>query len=277
MATTPEPGIHRGVSFDEYCSWPCFHASAAKFMERSPASYLRALDHPPTEAMMTGHAAHVAVFEPKRYDREFIVKPKFDHRKKKEKAESLAFDAQAEKDGKRVISSANAVMAVNIEKALRANSVAKAIMDRGESEVSLVWHDSNTDVLCKARMDWLTPHIIADLKTTKDASPEGFRGEIARYGYDVQAAFYREGLATLTGAKPLPFIILAVEKTGQYLNCVHTIGPWTLLAGQSKFKRALYVYATCMATGKWPGYPEKVETEMKQWVLRNELGDEVQL
>jgi len=272
--TSPDPGIYHGMSFADYRAIDAMNASGVKSFLRSPAQFHWELAHPrpQTAAMALGTACHLKVFQPIEFAQQYIAMPKINRSTKVGKAAHAAFEAAAE--GKALITMGEHAKCEAVRAAALANPVAKALLESGDPEVVLIWEDPETGVLCKARLDWLALAIV-DLKTTKDASPEGFGREIAKYDYHVQSAMYRDGLHVLTGeAKPFKF--LAVETAPPYSSCVHTIGTHSLEAGRSAYKRALFAYRTCYIENNWPGYPPETKaTEMPKWALARELGQEI--
>ena len=82
----------------------------------------------------------------------------------------------------------------------------------GYAEMSVFWQDPATGVQCKCRPDFLVLNAenkvvaIVDVKSTRDASNGGFSKAIANYGYDVQAAYYTDGLKQAIGYE-VPFFL----------------------------------------------------------------------
>lgn len=137
--------------------------------------------------------------------------------------------------------------------------------------------------------------IIGDLKTTEDASPEGFAKSIANWRYDVQHAYYidgtrlaleqgkcnppQEGKAELsvywtdpvTGVLcrcrpdfwrgyPKHFAFIAVEKKPPYAVGVYVLDSEGVDIGRAQYQHDLRVYAECVRSGEWPGYGDKIQT-----------------
>jgi exodeoxyribonuclease VIII len=155
-----------------------------------------------------------------------------------------------------------------------AHPIARALLTGkpGKAERSVYWIDEATGELCRCRPDfWREDDIVVDLKTTEDASPEGFGKSIANWSYDTQDAFYRDGCAAV--GKPLrAFVFLAVEKSarvveGQPLGvAVYQLDEAGRDLGRAKYRADLATYAQCKATNKWPCYSDKLETiSLPQW------------
>lgn len=131
----------------------------------------------------------------------------------------------------------------------------------GEAEKSVYWIDATTGVLCRCRPDWWRDdNVIVDLKTTEDASPEGFAKSMANYRYDVQAAYYLDGIQQATGKRPKAFVFIAVEKKPPYGVGVYVLDSDSLELGRAQYQHDLRVYAECERSGIWPGYGDKIQT-----------------
>jgi len=135
----------------------------------------------------------------------------------------------------------------------------------GSAEVSVFATDPVTAVEVRGRFDFLPTdfglgapsRVAVDLKTARDASPNGFTKSIADYGYDVQRAWYLDALKWVTGEEA-EMVFVAVEKEPPYLVAVHQLPTIWAEMGETKARRARGRYAECVASGKWPGYGDQV-------------------
>lgn len=147
--------------------------------------------------------------------------------------------------------------------AVMAHPAASALLTRipGRAEQSIYWIDALTGTLCRCRPDWWRDdHLPIDLKTTEDASPEGFARSIAKFRYDVQAAYYLDGIHAATGKRPQNFVFIAVEKKPPYAVGVYVLDAETLEIGRGLYREDLAVYTECAKTDVWPGYGDKIQT-----------------
>ncbi len=281
---TPKPGVYHNVPFDEYLAWDAMNKSGVGPITKSPAHYQEFLANPPSsEAMSLGSLTDTLVFEEGALFDRFQIRPDTyeadDGTTKPWRANANKCKetlAKLQASGKLVVSEGDYKAAVKLKEAVYAHRAAAEILGQGKPQVSILWVDRDTGVPCKARLDWVEPHVsIDDLKTTRTAGPDEFPRECAKYLYHVQGAVYTDGWETLTGER-LPFIIIAVEKGDKPKVAVYKMDKISLEAGRGVYKRALYAYKACKASGVWPGYSEFVEPiTMPTWVLRAELGDEV--
>jgi hypothetical protein len=257
----PEAGIHPGTPFLVYQSWDAINASfLTTLSHRTPyhADHDRLVPKSDTDALRVGRALHSLILEPATFETEWAVCPACDKRTKEGKALYAAFieakglrDEITEKEFAEIQAMATAVR--------RQQCI--SLVCGGRAEVSIVWRDLATGILCKRRLDYERSmgfnHCIVDVKSTLDAGPWAFANSIAGYGYALAAAFSIDGWAALTGESSL-YTLLAIEKG------YHVAKPWepdddTVEAGRQEYRKALEVTARCMKDGVWPAYGTEVE------------------
>jgi hypothetical protein len=128
------------------------------------------------------------------------------------------------------------------------------IFTRGKPERTLAWQDDG--IWCRSRVDWLTDDhaTILEYKSTANASFGFFSRQIGNMGYDLQAEFYRRGLAAL-GLNDNPVqIILAQEIEPPYACALYTLSNAFIEVAQHKVERAVQTWRMCMQSGLWPAY-----------------------
>lgn len=137
-------------------------------------------------------------------------------------------------------------------------------------------------------------NMVVDLKTTDDASLEGFGKSIANWRYDVQHPYYLDGLrqalkqsgdqAPVEGAaelsaywvdqatgmlcrcrpdfwrgEPKHFVFIAVEKRPPYAVGVYVLDEESVEIGRAQYRADLERFAECVRTDSWPGYGDKIQ------------------
>lgn len=149
--------------------------------------------------------------------------------------------------------------------ALLAHPTAGALLEGIDPEISMFWRDPEFGIWLRGRMDalalsWSMPTIV-DVKTSKDASPDGFGKSVADYGYHRQDPHYREGLADCLGCEwdEVDFVFCVVETEPPYLVATYRVDPAGVDAGREQNRIAREIYAACTASGTWPGYSEEIE------------------
>lgn len=138
-------------------------------------------------------------------------------------------------------------------------------------------------------------NVVVDLKTTDDASLEGFSKSIANWRYDVQHPYYLDGLrqalkqsgdkAPVEGAaelsaywvdqttgvlcrcrpdfwrgEPKHFVFIAVEKRPPYAVGVYVLDEESVEIGRAQYRADLNRFAECVTTDSWPGYGDRIQT-----------------
>ena len=153
--------------------------------------------------------------------------------------QSIADDLR--RSGKEIITQRDYERALLCVGALKGNELIKASIEVAQKQVSIVWNEPNTGVLCKARLDMLGS-TIDDLKTAQDASQSEFAYAIGKYLYFVQAGAYTQAMKILTGVEyDWRFIVVETGgETDQPLVAVYTLeyNSEELVAGRLMFKRA---------------------------------------
>lgn len=166
-------------------------------------------------------------------------------------------------EGKSIIKKDEWTLAKDMAQEILNNAAARIVLTgKGHAEVSAFWTagDGINGVPARARFDWLREDgLIVDIKTTTDASPEGFGKHAYNYGYHMQAWWYMRAYEAATGKKPEGFVFIAVEKDAPHCVGVYVACPEMLELGQRDCEAALGIYRECRRTGEWPGYPEQIE------------------
>ncbi len=238
------------IPADEYHAIDAVSNSLITQILRSPAharAYLTQ-QREPTKAMEFGTAFHAAILEPLSFARTYDV---FDGDRRtkagKEEYERLT------SSGIKLLSADDMATIQGMMQSVHSHVAAAELLREGEAELSVTWTDDATGLPCKCRPDWWIGDTLVDVKTTDDASPEGFARAIAKYGYHRQAAWYLQG----TGAARFKFI--AVEKTAPYAVGVYELDALSLNQGASECDRALSIWNDALIRSSYTAYSEDCE------------------
>jgi hypothetical protein len=276
----PNPGIYPDVPDDEYHAWDAVNQSAIKEGVYSMRRMRHALDggDPPTDAMIFGTALHTYCLQPENMLDDYIAAPKVDRRTKAGKEKWAQFQTTAA--GKTIVDEDQLAMMRAMRARLKANDAAARLLwgEGGQSELSAVWRDPGSGVLCKLRADRLVSDsgpvvICGDLKSTRagGADPRTFARSAATFGYHIQAAFYLDGLCTLLGKDPnhaLFYIIAAEKHTEAGDVAVYYFDFRSVERGREIYKRVLADVAVCQQMDSWGGYPQTEQPlTLPPWVF----------
>jgi len=250
----------------DYHAHPAISKSHLDQIARSPlhywARYLDPKREPtePTAAMRLGTAVHTMVLEQDQWDNRYITAPELDRRTKAGKEAWTALMAEA--GDRELISVEDRAIVSRMAEAVWMHPAAAMLLHwQGKAETTHMWVDAPTGLQCKCRPDWLTNDgtLIIDLKTTDDASPQGFRKSIANFRYHTQSAWYLQGVELATGQRPDQFIFICVEKKPPYAVAVYAADQEMIEIGGQHARRDLMRLAECHKAQRWPGYSEEIE------------------
>lgn len=273
-----EPGAVYALSNADYHKGPGLSHSGVKRLLRSPWHYLAptmphaAPDPEPSAAMRAGTWCHCATLEPGEWVKRYVVGPEVGS-----KSAKVWKDFEAANPDRECLTPVQAKVAQGQAHALRSHPILKDLFVRGKAEVSIYWEDPATGVLCKARPDWVhqcgtKDHpavILVDVKTSSDASPEGFTKSIANFGYHLQADWYCWGYELATGVRPAAMVFGVVESDFPYATAAYVIDDDALLIARQRNRHALDLYAKCKQAGEWPGYSRDLQTiSLPRWAMQ---------
>lgn len=274
------PGIHHDVPDEAYRKEPGFNQSLLKSFAKAntPAHFKWGHDHPtePSESLRIGSFSDILITRPDSDPMSrFIVWP--DTRR------GNAWKAfQEANKGKIILTQDEHDRGLAIAEAVRAHDDAMKLIRACRSQVVVIAENPRLGAgfRMKALIDLLPDtgrcdpalsDYVFDLKTTKDASPEGFTESCWKFGYDVQAAFYLDALEYAGGPKANHFGFIAVENEPPYGVKIHFFrrDSKELRRARESYEAWMKYYAECLAKNNWPGYTDSwTELSFKPWQIR---------
>lgn len=160
---------------------------------------------------------------------------------------------------------------------LAAHKEAKNAFSDGKPEQSLVWEDDH-GVICRARLDWLhdSRKRFSDYKSTgMTANPDAISRSMFGAGWDVQEAFYRRGLKKLGFDAVGTFV--CQEDSAPYALSAIGFNPLIQRVGDGKVQMAIDLWAKCLESYEWPGYPDRTcYPIMPKWMEDQAMEKELQ-
>jgi hypothetical protein len=276
------PGLVPDMDEDWYHADPVAHewgslsvTSAKLLVPPSPPAkfaYARKHPHAPSDAMKLGTVAHALTFGTPLAVSVLDFKDRT-RTKAYVKAETEALDAGLMPVLRKDMEEAQAVA-----DAIRAHPTAGGLLDGADTEVSGFWVDPEFGIWQRMRLDAFTlsyamPTVV-DLKTTRDASKQGFAKSVADYGYHRQDVHYRQGVATLLKMpdwRDVDFVFVVVETEPPHLVATYRVSdgspgeygqptPDDVALGLEQMRAARERFRDCSKAGRWPGYSEEIET-----------------
>lgn len=265
---------------DEYDNIDAVNFSSLKWILKSPSHYqyylkqkLATKDQKQTEEELERYAVgtitHGKVLEGVDLISEFAVKP-----------EKMTFASNEGKiwkaqQTKPIISQAQADAARFMSDAVANDKQAAAIL-RSCKERESVTLGEIAGVKCKALLDcWGYDSdgavVIPDLKTTLDASPEGFAKKCANLDYDMQCYFYRLLKQQELKSETLPmWLWIAVENTRPWAVQCYAPDYEAMECGRRKVERAIERLKKSRETNEWPAYGGGIQVlSLPKWATRD--------
>lgn len=247
--------------------------SSLKLLHASPKLYQWRRKHPQPERrhFQAGTVTHCAILEPNELERRFDVYPKARNAKHKEYQEWMASHP-----GVTAVLQADLDAALWIRDSVHSNRDAHRLLTGGRAEETIQWL-SPAGLKCKARLDYVRPTGVVEIKTTQDITPRRFYSQSASLLYHGQGAFYHDGATesrAIVADAEYPYTI-AIEKEPPYDVGVFQMIPEDLERGQELYRYLLNKYNECTSADWWPGKVPSIERSgLPQWASRGEQEEE---
>ncbi len=239
---------------EEYFAHPAVNRSTLWSMRKSP--YHTKIKQPRTDALDVGTATHAVVLEGAD-DR--ITFFEGDRRTKPGKAAWNKFQAECIEHNRIVLKKQDYYDVMWMAQAVRTHSVANRLFGvPGRKEVTARWEREGVDL--KAKFDFLAvdSKYAVDLKTTVDASPDGFARAVGNYGYYFQAAFYLDAIPELER-----FYFVCIEKKTNAVAVYFLERDSAYVQyGRSQMHSWLKDYAVADLSDDWRGYTDDEPMEL---------------
>lgn len=277
-----KPGVYRSLSYEAYHAIDAASNSRLSKLRRSAAHLAAYMQEPQkdTAATLIGRATHSAVLEPDTFDARYTVAGQCTAKKGDgERCKNPGIHNHVLREwlcgvhakglGAEEFLTSRTVLAADdfatcraVRDAMHAHPGASSLLTAKdvETELTFVWRDEVSGVLCKARADLYAPGIaIGDVKTTDDASKRAFSRSIYKYRYDFQGAFYLRG-AKAVGLDAKHYALLAGEKPAP-----HAVGAYRLLdeviaAAGFEIDQLLarYAHIQTLPLAEWSAYSPEI-------------------
>ena len=169
-----DTGIFPDVPYDVYNLWPGLRKTRLwTGHEKTMAHYHWEMQH--LEQLMDkpcffiGRATDMAITEPHKFEKLYTPPPqppvgsdKWDRRLKVHKQAWAEWQLDCAAAGYIVITQEQYDLALRMRDAAWANPISRMLLEGAEMQVSMQWHDEQTAVLCKGRIDALNKGVVVE-------------------------------------------------------------------------------------------------------------------
>lgn len=180
------------------------------------------------------------------------------------KAATLAWETEMRAGGMVLISPAEKQRVDAMAEAILAHPSAGPLLEVAVLRELSVFSEID-GVPVRARFDAVSEEtrrgiLAVDVKTTDDATENGFVRTVNKYGYEVQDGHYEDVYEASEGRPVDEFWFIVVEKSGPHGVGVFRLDlPW-LAMGKRRAAEARRIFRECTESGVWPGYDPKPRT-----------------
>lgn len=257
-------GSYDDISNEVYhaCSNFSFGSSQLKYLaSTSPKhfknKYIPYKNEPPTEPMKIGQAFHIAVYEPDMWDQNVFVMPELNLRTKDGRENKKKY--LDENEDKAVISPAQEQKVKDMAASIRAHEPAHKYLTGGVAERTYFWTDKYSNITMKCRPDYLVNDTMVELKSTFDASKQGFSRQIANLYYHLALDHYLIGIEAVDGKRPSKVRLLACENEAPYVCAVRKPAERMMAVGHYHWIQAFTDLEIGITMDNWRGYGDDEE------------------
>lgn len=229
-----------------------------------------------TKDMILGSLVHCLLLEPHAFESDFFVMPEINLRTNDGKAQReklLSLHA-----GKLLIDVDMMIQAQYMKASCEANPKALELLREGYKELAFFWECPYSNLTFKAKTDSSRSSHFVELKTTSDASPEGFSRHAFNMNYDLSLVHYMNGIKSVFDVSPPAFFVV-IESEPPYVTEVYRAGESFIQSGHDKWLKAVDKLTAGIREGKWPSYSaidsEIPILEAPSFAVKQMLKDEV--
>ncbi len=253
----PLPGVYEGVPDKDYFAIKANSNSTMSRIFLTPAHSKCEMED--SDSKSKGRSIHNYALEISKFKELFVVTKKMN----RNKLEWKALKKEAEENGKEIIQAQDYKQAYNVYNAIQRHPRAKELLTNCVFEQVVIWHDPDTGMLCKAKIDIVSDPALgylADLKTTKDASPKAFARAVVNLGYHRQAYHYITGYNIAQPYYYGDFKIIACEIKPPYRVQVFTLNDEFMDLAQTEVQELMQKEAECIKNNQWDHFTTDPDT-----------------
>lgn len=242
-----KPGIYEDLPTEEYFEGEAFSKSLYHATMRSARHLREYLENGEKKpGMLFGSLLDAILLQPEELKKFPILPETYINSKGKEMPFTLQsktcreVKAQLEAQGTPVTAEQMRT-AETMAESVRQHPAARELLEGSKKQVSMVWEDPETGVLCRGRIDLVNDEAVIDLKKTRNAAADSFSRDIFNFGYHVQAAMYTDAWKLLTGQE-LGFKFICAESEPPYCVAVYDFDEEGIECGRINARIAMLKY-----------------------------------
>tara|TARA_R110002167_G_scaffold68736_3_gene194055 strand:- start:1481 stop:2308 length:828 start_codon:yes stop_codon:yes gene_type:complete len=201
-----------------------------------------------TPLMALGTAFHSLMLEPETFDQEYVILPEFEVTEVDKKTGEVKAKAsgwkrtndykdqlsafQKKNAGLRILTEDEMSQLLSMRTSMSKSSMFKEYFVDAEGHNEATYVDGRFKVRCDRICEVGHKTIIIDIKTTDDATPEGFKKKMHQMDYDLSAVMYSDI------AKADEFIWVVQEREAPFACCWYKMSDWVHKLGLGKLNKA---------------------------------------
>lgn len=266
----PQPGIYKGVPFEEYAKARAVNNSLIKRFDETESyrGVKLAMERPEiaSASKRFGTLFHVAALEPENFPKRVQLGGPVNPKTGKEYGRDTKAWAEFEEahPGKVILAHEDAEAFKRMYEQVSGHPIARKYLLQSKAlrELSLCWRyplrlpssDEQLIVTCKARPDaaLLEEPVLVDLKTTDHPlSARALSRLFTDYGYYRAAALYADGWASLTGGPRPRFLFVVVQRSEPWECVVCELHEEFVNMGRAECHHFCAGWAECERNGRW--------------------------
>jgi hypothetical protein len=248
-------GVYLDCPESTYHKLPYCSSTYLRKLAKNPAA--AKIPFEPSASMIIGSAVHKLVLEGREaFNDCYFCIPEIKFHKSSNAYKAEFADYQKEAGSREIVNHDQMEIIEGCSKSVMEHPISKRLLTPtlGQPEVTVIFTDAETGLRSKARVDRLPDaHMRAaiDLKTSSDASLNGFGRSIMKYGYQTQAGLYIHALNSV-GIEADTFIFVVVETKLPYQVLVGMLDADFLFIGKNEAQRLLMIEKECRELGFYP-------------------------
>lgn len=251
--------IRHSLSYGDYAALPGLRWSTLRHVGDSPrhARHAEQTDGDTTDRVWL-RAVHAAVLEG---IQDHVV---WTGGKRQSKAWDLFKECHP---GRTILSASEDARLQAVVQAVRGHDEVRRLLSQGRPEVTVDWADY------KARIDWLGPDYICDMKTLGTTDTGAVARMSALRQYHGQLAHYVDGCRA-NGIEIRRCYLIVAEGDGAQDVAVFDVDDRALSVGLALRDRYAETYRECARTGVWPGrHPQITPLGLPEWAVPQDSED----